>query len=256
MCRILFLWNTSNQTQKIHAFLEQSIHTEKYTPGIKSVDHSTHTDGFGLAWLTNKWKTYKKPFVYNEDKNLGKKISQIESESSIILGHVRHKTFGDKDVDNTHPFVYQDFIFLHNGSLKNFEKHKKTIISRIAPEYIKKIKGETDSEHLFYLLLTIKDGIIREDCTTLSEEKILYNSLYKLFSLLNEWKIEYYANIIFGNTTHLLISRYVQKQSQKEGQPLSLYYDKSNGIVVSSEPISGDYKIVPKNSIIIVRLDQ
>ena len=47
---------------------------------------------------------------------------------------------------------------MHNGDLKNFNNYKKKVIDEIDDKLYELINGNTDSEHVFYLVLTyLKD---------------------------------------------------------------------------------------------------
>ena len=72
-------------------------------------------------------------------------------------------------------------------------------------------------------------------------------------------KLEIYANFIFANneyallTRYALLTKYANTHNNTDGS-LSLYYDITNGIVISSEPITNNYTLLPENSLVIVRL--
>jgi predicted glutamine amidotransferase len=85
--------------------------------------------------------------------------------------------------------------------------------------------------------------------------KIKYNSTKKniysfslLLSFFKNLKETDTANIIYGDNKYIWVSRYYKG---KDTEPLSLYYDNSNGIVISSEPVTQNYKVFPKNTVII-----
>lgn len=77
--------------------------------------------------------------------------------------------------NNTHPFQYNSYVFCHNGKIINFLKYKSLILKNIDNKYIEKIKGETDSEYIFFLLLTLDD---------------LFNNVEKVFIKLNEFFLD------------------------------------------------------------------
>ena len=255
MCRLLFLWNTTRSNTKIMDFLAQTINP-KNTPGVNNKhEHTTHKDGFGFAWYNTHWNTFKHPSSYLEYHGIDKLVDNI-SKSPVIIGHIRNKMFGDVHYDNTHPFVFKDQVFVHNGFLRNFSKNKHRILSRINNAYKPHITGNTDSEHLFFLFLSLKDN---EAQTGKTGEQLLYDTMVMFFSILAEMKLEIYANFIFANneyallTRYALLTKYANTHNNTDGS-LSLYYDITNGIVISSEPITNNYTLLPENSLVIVRL--
>ena len=49
-------------------------------------------------------------------------------------------------MENTHPFSYGAWTFVHNGTLPNFELMRPQLLERMTPAHRAAIKGETDSE--------------------------------------------------------------------------------------------------------------
>jgi len=73
---------------------------------------------------------------------------------------------------------------------------------------------------------------------------------------LKELKVNLLANIIFADEKYIVVSRYSifdDTFKEREKTPLSLYYDNSDGVVISSEPITTNYKLIPENSILIIQ---
>jgi predicted glutamine amidotransferase len=59
--------------------------------------------------------------------------------------HVRRATVGELKPENTHPFCLGPYSFSHNGTIRH--------ITRYADPNIERPQGDTDSEHLFRLLM-------------------------------------------------------------------------------------------------------
>ncbi|WP_373050642.1 class II glutamine amidotransferase [Thalassovita aquimarina] len=72
-----------------------------------------------------------------------------------VVAHVRRATVGEPSIENTHPFHYGRWIFAHNGTVPNFLKVRDLMIPEIDPMLRNDIRGTTDSEHVFYYLLTL-----------------------------------------------------------------------------------------------------
>lgn len=73
-----------------------------------------------------------------------------------LIAHVRRATVGGTSIENTHPFHYGKWIFAHNGTIPHFLKIRDHMISEIDPLLRNDIKGTTDSEHVFYFLLSLR----------------------------------------------------------------------------------------------------
>jgi hypothetical protein len=73
------------------------------------------------------------------------------------------------------------------------------------------IKGNTDSEYMFYLLLTIKNNIYN-NYPKLDEKNKLKKTFNKFFYILNKISKEIFANIIFATNKFVVITRYATKK--------------------------------------------
>jgi predicted glutamine amidotransferase len=73
--------------------------------------------------------------------------------TDVIVGHVRAGTIGQPKNENTHPFRFRSWLFAHHGTIPNFEKVKDELLSEV-PDFLRRnIRGQTDSEHLFHMML-------------------------------------------------------------------------------------------------------
>ena len=55
---------------------------------------------------------------------------------------------------NCHPFRYRNWLWMHNGLVRDFHEVKRDLVLEIRPDLYPLIEGSTDSEVLFYLALT------------------------------------------------------------------------------------------------------
>ena len=245
MCRLFLSINSKNYKKNIILFLLQSTHKKKYTPLLNNYrDGTTHKDGYGLAWYNNtNIHYYKNPNVFYKDKNFKNIITKINS--NIIFGHIRQKTESNTCYDNTHPFYFNNQIFMHNGKIKEFNKNKETIMKYINPNYLTFIKGFTDSEILFFLYLSFLD-IFKYNYKKAMLE------MFNLFKFLN---IELTANIIYANKDYIIVTRYLiynQNYYIDKQLPPSLYVDFSDGIIISSEPVTNKWQLIKENTIFLI----
>lgn len=112
-------------------------------------------DGWGLAWIQKGlWKTEKsaRP-VFERSSNFSRLAKKIRSR--LILAHVRHasnpKGLPPKEligVENNQPYTYEGLAFAHNGTL-NIPRE----VARTLGRYRKNIRGNNDSEVLFWLFV-------------------------------------------------------------------------------------------------------
>lgn len=247
MCRLLLILKNNFEEEIIYKFLDQSMN-KKFTPNINSSrDTNFNLDGFGLAWYKKKWNLYKNYVRFNRDENLKTIINLIPK--NIFIGHLRaicEKSNSMTCFNNTHPFTYQNHIFCHNGCVSNFNKNKITLILTILQKYFSFIKGNTDTEYLFYLFLSFY-----KTCKLKTELESLKDSIKNFFSYLKLLDGTTSANIIYGNDNYIWVSRYFSDFNEEPG---SLYYDidGDKNIIISSEPVTDNYNIFPKNNVWII----
>ena len=126
-----------------------------YKPKLMN-EATLNADGFGLAWKNKEsFKLYKNYLPIWNDLNLDSVSKSISS--NLVIGNVRSATISDNQgYFNTHPFNFKNFCFSHNGFIKNFNNAtRKKILKYLKPKYINLVKGQTDSELIFILLIQI-----------------------------------------------------------------------------------------------------
>ena len=144
MCR-LFGFRSVIQSQ-VHSSLLEADNAL----GLQS---NEHPDGWGVAYyLLNSPHLIKSSKSALKD-SLFKKVSGVVS-SETVLAHIRKTTIGDNNILNTHPFQFGKWVFAHNGNISNFNEVKNDILARINPSFRRFILGETDSELIFYFILS------------------------------------------------------------------------------------------------------
>jgi glutamine amidotransferase len=130
-----------------HSLIDQSLHSH-------SGATTTNGDGFGVGWYGKR----DIPGVYKDlrpawnDDNLRSIAGQVESH--LFIAHVRATTGTAVQRSNCHPFHYQNWLFVHNGQIREFNTIKRELALAVSPELYGEIIGTTDSEIMFYLALT------------------------------------------------------------------------------------------------------
>ncbi|WPC76117.1 class II glutamine amidotransferase [Vibrio porteresiae] len=148
-----------------HSLVHQSLEARKAVTRVNA-------DGFGLGWYNEGRET---PGQFHEvlpawsDDNLRSLAHHIKSHR--FMAHVRSSTGTQVSRSNCHPFIDEQWMFLHNGQIGEFEK-VKCCLERQLPEdlYVKRI-GTTDSELIFLMMLKngLRDNPVRAIQVTISE---------------------------------------------------------------------------------------
>jgi glutamine amidotransferase len=74
--------------------------------------------------------------------------------TGCMLAHVRTATVGARSLDNTHPFRHHQWLFAHAGTLPRFSEVRRALLDEIPEHLARSVRGDTDSEVLFYLFLS------------------------------------------------------------------------------------------------------
>ncbi len=117
-----------------------------------AVQSQAHRDGWGVAYYVAEVPHVIKGLSPAVEDAIFSRVGGVVA-SETVLAHLRQATAGEVNVLNTHPFQYGRWIFAHNGKVRNFDTHRAALRSRVAPNLLRYVLGDTDSELLFYLFL-------------------------------------------------------------------------------------------------------
>jgi len=249
MCRFLLILSKSDistkEMKEYFWFKDHSIFKQCYkmplTPKSENCrDHHLNLDGFGFGFFfNNDPKIYTNTNLSWNDHNLMQLLELIKTK--LLLVHIRSISPLIKDIIvdkgavqppvhiyNCHPFEFDKYLFCHNGYIESFFDgiNRKKIINNIDDNLIVRIKGSTDSEYFFYLILSFikkSNSIIKGIKKTICFLNLL--SKNKVLSL----------NFILTTPDKSYILRYY---NHIEENPPSIYYFTDNdNFFISSEPI-------------------
>lgn len=146
---------------------------------------SIHCDGWGLSTVDQgggHTLLEKKVEAATGSADFDESVARNIADGALL--HLRWATKGlSISENNTHPFMYEEYSFIHNGSIFPPDSITPFIDQRFLPLII----GQTDSERYFYLLMTeieklglvegIKSAlkIIKENGDTTSLNAMLMN---------------------------------------------------------------------------------
>jgi predicted glutamine amidotransferase len=131
-----------------HSLIDQSLHS---TLGATT----TNGDGFGLGW----YGVGSEPGLFHStepawnDRNLRDLARHLVSP--MVFAHIRASTGGAIQQTNCHPFRYGNWLWMHNGLIREFRTVKRDLVMSVDPDLYPFIEGSTDSETFFYLALTL-----------------------------------------------------------------------------------------------------
>ena len=143
-----------------HSLYQQALHPRelRYT--------HINADGFGFGWYPRPGQpaVYRRSEPIWQDPNLADLAASLQA--GLWLANVRSATGGlDIHVANTQPFVRDDWLFMHNGILRDFNSHLRArLIGQLGPEAVARIQGNTDSEYLLELLRHDLSDLTLDSC--------------------------------------------------------------------------------------------
>jgi len=116
----------------------------------------SHAHGWGIATYTGEMpQVEKKAWAAYHGEHFERAASQVFA--NLVVAHVRRATVGGPAAENTHPFVADEWVFAHNGTVPGFDALRGRLLEAISPKRRDLILGQTDSEHVFHYLLTLMD---------------------------------------------------------------------------------------------------
>ncbi len=199
MCRMLFAIGNFNIDRLIQDMILMA--SDKNERHEKNLDKEfRHGDGWGIVYLeNNNLKIFRSiKAIYEDDQ-----INQFKNlQSNLVILHARKASKGSVNIQNVHPFEYKlnghHYFFFHNGTIRD----------ELAFDTNYKLVGTTDSERLFYYLLSNNNGQLTE--------KILRSKLNKIQDytaanfIVSDGKITYASSWYAENPNYYTL-KYVQR---------------------------------------------
>lgn len=134
-----------------------------------------HPHGWGIGWFAgDEACVLKTGNGAAEDDRFRAASARLTSNTMVV--HVRKATVGSVDHLNAHPFQYGRWLFAHNGTIFGMEEGlREWMLMQIDEGFAPLILGDTDSECLFYYLLSAlaDNGVDRSGRRTIDSDTVL-----------------------------------------------------------------------------------
>jgi len=257
-----------------NSLMKQSYHALE-------AEMTVNGDGFGIGWYNHYRR--KEPALFRSirpawnDENLSYNASMIKT--NCLLGHIRAATEGGVSIQNSHPFQYKEFLMMQNGGVKEFNKIKRRLINRLDDDIFQWIQGQTDTQYIFALFLTIA-GELRDQKESLSFDDLsdcLSQTFAEIQDMKHEAKIDAPSlyNLVLTNGKALIATRYstrpeIETRSLHIASDVHCYTSEEgflefksiegveNAVLISSEVLTENrekWQEVPENHFIMVDED-
>lgn len=273
MCRALMYLGEPLTLFDVLYQTDSSLIKQSYNP--KYMSNFLNLAGFGMAAWSKHSLNPQHPFLYktNEppffDINLKNLSSKLLAE--CLIAHVRGTIYSEKAIitkQNVHPFMFEGckLTLAHNGDLHDFNKMKYKLINWIKPDIAEKIRGTTDSEWMYALMLSFLENPYAQ-CSIEEVER----AVAKMISVLREVRAECNitqaspVNLFITNGEYLIATRFIldfgcffqhytddsltyqslwytfgAKYGYSEGEYKMIGDEKNSSIIISSEPLTND----------------
>lgn len=250
MCRLIGYLGNSIRLDELLYKKEHSLYHQSYKP-LELKSGVVCADGVGVGWYDEAGQ----PFIYRNtipmwnDPNLEELSHYVQSTCAV--GYVRLAGTGESlDISNCQPFRSGNLLFVHNGEITNFQNTLyRPIRDSLVDAIYHQIKGITDSEHIFALLMELWHS--SPENTML---EALRTTLQKLSNLAKEYDTSFSANIIVSDGNAIAACRYAYGTEAP-----SLYWScdqvkHPTQVIVASEPLSSEnWEAFPDQSTLFVQ---
>ncbi len=144
MCR-LFGLKSIRHTEVLQSLLSAN--------NALKVQSAVHRDGWGVTYYVGgSPMVVKSTTAAQQDDQFDAIAGTLVSDT--VVAHVRRATIGSVAVENTHPFRFEHWTFAHNGHIERFPEFYPLLLEQVNPHLRRYIQGQTDSELLFFILLS------------------------------------------------------------------------------------------------------
>lgn len=226
MCRFLAYLGAPISMGELLYDPSDSIIKQSYA--AREIEEPLNGDGFGVGWYHHDRSPEPAVFVSVTPAWSNRNLRSLAPKlvSGCIVAHVRAASVGGVEEANCHPFRYKDRLLMHNGGVEHFDRMKRDLCNLLSDELYAWVKGQTDSEHLFALMLNHL-GVERPGPEQVAEA--FERMIADLERLMKAHGIHgpAYLNMVYTDGRIAVGLRYVTDRSD----PLSLYYSEGKKYV-------------------------
>lgn len=273
MCRFLVykgreMFMSDLLTRSAQSLIQQSFKAREHHEPLNG-------DGFGVGWYVPEVDEI--PCVFTSvqpawsNRNLHRLADKIRS--TCFFAHVRAATPGLAVSEaNCHPFQYDRFLWMHNGSINGFAKIKRRLRASLDDHIYSIIDGTTDSEHAFAVFLNRLLPHL-DDYSVDHLAEAMQFTIRQIETWLREAGVEDSSRCNFAITDGqtVIASKYV---AVSDSDPLTLYVSsgdrfelvdgeyrmrptnrRPHAVIIASEPLTenrNDWIPVPKNNLVVI----
>lgn len=188
MCRVLAYVGPEIPVQSLLLEPENSLLNQALDPELHSL---LQLAGWGFGGWSRTLVNPEEPFRYRRpmaafyDDNAEGIIPSLQA--STLLAHVRAAAYDAGTVladENCHPFSFEGtpWIMAHNGVLPRWKSLQRELLPHCKDRYLEQMRGTTDTEFLYTLLISLLEGDSDADVKAAFEKvlKVVLAAMKKL----------------------------------------------------------------------------
>jgi predicted glutamine amidotransferase len=186
MCRLYALQATHPTRMSCELLKAQNALIDQSRTDTRGL---SNPHGWGLASLNDgRARCFRQ--VQPASSSNGYRRASMRLSGTTLLAHVRRATVGTPRTENTHPFRHEDAFLIHNGHVPAFDEVRPRLLDRLSAERRQIIDGSTDSEHVFALLLQL-----REEAPDASLHEVTRAAIHRLQSWCDDASAEVHTGV-------------------------------------------------------------
>lgn len=215
MCRVLAYLGQPVSAEYLLYSNDSSLMNQVFQPKMLAM---LNLAGFGMVAWDAQSPEPNIPWLYHStelpvfDRNLRALSSKIHCGN--LLAHIRGvPTDGSASINeqNLHPFIFPgvNLAMAHNGDLYNFPVMRYALVPHIRKEILHLVRGDTDSEWMYALLMSQFD-----DPATLHTTAEITAAIQKMLDILREVRanqgieISSSLNLFISNPNCIVVVRF------------------------------------------------
>ena len=189
-----------------------------------------HVDGWGIVAWQNGLPFYfgRQPTDAFTDPKFDEACDSGSSArvSSPLIAHLRKSSSGQKTEENTHPFVFSEWAFAHNGTIRGLN-----------------LKADTDSEWFFRSLMD-EFGKSKDILKAISRQIRSVKDIYRPTSM----------TFLLSNGRQL----FAYRDYRRHEDYYTMYYTKSkySTVVAQEKFFESNWRELPNGGMLVVERDQ
>lgn len=273
MCRFTFYQGKPIRISSLLFEPKHSLVNQSFSANER--EEPLNGDGFGLAWynhhVSDEPALFKSISPAWSNNNLFELSRMLES--SCIMAHVRAATQSlSVSEANSHPFKWGKFAFMHNGDIGGFTSIRRHLLEQLSDDIFNHIRGTTDSEHFFVLLLMeLIEYQDMEPSDRLATSMMI--AIKKIMNLIDQYapgQLSYMNMVVTDGDLSLAVRFTTDIPENADSLYMNLgkkyvcedgvCYMKDPGehersVIISSEPLSTDpgWRSIPVNSMVLIK---